>query len=141
GGTFTTIGGQARSNIAALDATTGVATSWRPKVNAAVVTIAPHPSGGTLYVGGSFTTASQSARGFAAIDASSGADDTAWPETNGTVSVVTPDGTGGWYIGGSFTQVGGLNRTNLAHILADKSVSAWAPNPNGVIQALAVNGS
>jgi hypothetical protein len=32
GGSFTTVGGQARNNLAALDATTGAATAWNPNV-------------------------------------------------------------------------------------------------------------
>ena len=33
GGSFSTIGGQARNNLAAIDTTTGLATSWDPNPN------------------------------------------------------------------------------------------------------------
>src|SRR5204863_294328 len=57
GGPFTAIGGQQRSELAALDPTTGQATAWN-----ANVTCAPYcetldamtVSGSTLYVGGNF---------------------------------------------------------------------------------------
>jgi hypothetical protein len=139
GGTFATIGGQSRFNIAALDAGTGLATSWRPRLDAGVGALALHPSGSTIYAGGSFTTASQSVHGLGVFDASSGSVVPTWPETDGNVYTVAPDGAGGWFIGGLFTQVGGLARTNLAHILSDMSVAAWAPNPNSAVQQLAVS--
>ena len=39
-----------------------------------------------------------------------------------SVHVVVPDGSGGFYIGGEFTNVGGLTRNNIAHILSDGTV-------------------
>jgi hypothetical protein len=52
GGGFTSIGIQSRNNIAALDATTGNATSWNPNANLLVYSLAV--SGNTVYVGGAF---------------------------------------------------------------------------------------
>ncbi|MBK9075231.1 MAG: PQQ-binding-like beta-propeller repeat protein [Flavobacteriales bacterium] len=43
------------------------------------------------------------------------------------------DGAGGWYIGGAFTEVGGLPRLRLAHILSDGSVGPWAPTANNTV--------
>ena len=54
GGTFTSVGGQVRNRIAALDAVTGVATPWNPNPNSLVNVLLL--DGGTLYVGGAFTT-------------------------------------------------------------------------------------
>src|SRR3954464_5077902 len=34
------------------------------------------------------------------------------------VFAVVADGNGGWYVGGAFTRVGGVARSNLAHVLA-----------------------
>jgi hypothetical protein len=50
GGSFSSIGGQSRANLAALDATTGAATPWNPTVGGTVTTLAV--SGTTVYVGG-----------------------------------------------------------------------------------------
>jgi arylsulfatase A-like enzyme len=55
-----------------------------------------------------------------------------WPDVSaGTeVRVVIPDlcSPGGWYVGGTFTAVGGVPVTNLAHIRGDKTVdSQWMP--------------
>ena len=52
-GEFTWIGGRARNYIAALDATTGRATPWNPKINL-FGTFALAVSGSTLYAGGDF---------------------------------------------------------------------------------------
>jgi hypothetical protein len=52
-GSFTSIGGQSRSYLAALDATTGLATAWNPNPNERVNTLLL--SGATVYIGGGFT--------------------------------------------------------------------------------------
>ena len=80
GGYFTSIGGQNRSEIAALDATSGLATGWDPNAGGTsyheVHTLAV--SGSTVYVGGEFSTVGGQARdNLAALDASSGLA-TAW---------------------------------------------------------------
>ena len=54
GGTFSSIGGQSRNRIAALDASTGDATAWDPNASNAVFALAV--SGSTVYAGGDFTT-------------------------------------------------------------------------------------
>ena len=81
--------------------------------------------GNTLYVGGQFTSyMGPSTGGFVAVDSASGAVSTTWPRVNGGIRVMAPDGAGGFYIGGIFTQVAGLPRSNLAHIRGDGSVAA-----------------
>jgi hypothetical protein len=57
GGAFTTIGGQTRSRIAALDAATGNATEWNPGADNTVNCLAV--SGTTAYTGGNFANAGQ----------------------------------------------------------------------------------
>jgi len=54
GGDFTTIGGQTRNYIAAIDASTGLATSWNPNPNVYVYALTL--SGSTLYAGGDFAS-------------------------------------------------------------------------------------
>ena len=54
GGEFTKIGGQARNDIARLDATTGVADSFNPNANSDVYSIAVQADGKIL-AGGVFT--------------------------------------------------------------------------------------
>jgi hypothetical protein len=72
----------------------------------------------------------------------SGAGPTSLFGAGGSVSAVAPDGSGGWFIGGLFTHVGGVPRTNLAHIRADGSVDPnFAPDVNDAVRSLAVSGS
>lgn len=51
--------------------------------------------------------------------------------TNNLVYVSIPDGAGGWYVGGQFTQWQGLPRQGLAHLLADGTLSPFAPALSG----------
>ncbi|GIW09479.1 MAG: hypothetical protein KatS3mg061_0536 [Dehalococcoidia bacterium] len=60
GGLFTSVGGQARNYLAALDAATGNVTSWNPNANGSVYALAV--SGSTVYVGGDFTSVGGQAR-------------------------------------------------------------------------------
>lgn len=81
GGAFTNIGGQARNCIAALDATTGLATAWNPNasvsfevgqgLNAEVYDLAVED--GLVYAGGIFSTiGGQDRNGVAVLDAATG---------------------------------------------------------------------
>src|SRR5438552_931094 len=78
-------------------------------------------SGNTLYIAGSFTEVGPATGGFVPIDTASALPVNGSPKVAGTVYAKVPDGSNGWYIGGSFTGVGGIPRRNLAHILADNS--------------------
>lgn len=88
-------------------------------------------AGQVIYLGGDFRRVGPGTGGFVSLDAASGRPVPPFPKVLGTVRAVTSDGQGGWYIGGSFTYVGGLARSNLAHILADGSVASWDPKADG----------
>jgi hypothetical protein len=95
----------------------------------------------TLFIGGNFRTVGPSTGAGVPVDLAKGAVIRRYPRVAGGVEVVIPDGAGGWFIGGRFAGVGGLPRWNLAHILADGSVDAWAPDPDGAVFALALSGN
>lgn len=64
-----------------------------------------------------------------------------FPKVAGRISDVEPDGAGGWYVGGQFAGVGGLPRSNVAHIRSDGSVDPdFTPNPDGPVDALSLAG-
>jgi trimeric autotransporter adhesin len=89
-----------------------------------------------IYIGGTFSYVGLSTGNLAAIDSSSGAPDTSFPRVAGQVLAIAPDGSGGWFIGGSFTAIGGIPRQNLAHIRADKTLDpAWNPGVSGDSQS------
>jgi hypothetical protein len=97
--------------------------------------------GGTIYVGGNFTYVGPATGGGVPLGAASGAPPPSFPKVVGVVLAVISDGAGGWYLGGTFTAVGGLPRSNLAHVASDLSVSAWDPTASNSVRALAVSGS
>jgi trimeric autotransporter adhesin len=107
--------------------------------------------GGTIYIGGNFSQVGLAVGGGVPIDATSGVLPPSFPKVAGSVYAIAPDGSGGWYIGGKFTFVGGMPRLNLAHVVADLSVSDWNPSAGGSlfpvpspppeVRALAVSGS
>jgi len=66
GGSFVSVGGQNRSNIAAIDTSTAEATAWKPGADAPVTALAV--SGETVYAGGQFSNVGGQARsGLAAV--------------------------------------------------------------------------
>jgi len=79
--------------------------------------------------------------GFAQAERSTGVLNLQMPTVDGDVRVVYPDGDGGVYIGGDFTGVGGFPRKNAAHIRADGTVSAWAPEANERVWSIVRDGS
>ena len=142
GGFFTSIGGQPRNACAALDETTGLATSWDP---AALLTgyyptiYSVVPSGSIVYVGGSFSSIGGQARSsIAALSAATGAATTWDPNVSGTIYVLTVFDTT-VYVGGSFTNIGGAVRNNAAALDVVSGLSTtWDPNLGGAVKALTV---
>jgi hypothetical protein len=86
----------------------------------------------TVYLGGQFNYVGPDTGGAGVVDATTGELRRGFPLVNGPVYSAAPDGRGGWYIGGAFSSVGGVVRSNLAHVLADNRVDPlWNPEPNG----------
>jgi hypothetical protein len=146
GGSFTHVGGIARRNLAHIRADGSVDPGFDPSPDGTVRALSR--AGGTLFVGGNFTTISGEARtDLAAFSTASGALK-GWAPQTGAVSNVSTllasgDGPNDFvYIGGFFTEVGGEARNDLARVDAiDGEVSTWAPDPNGFVDALALDGS
>ncbi len=101
------------SSLYALDPSTGAPIAWDPQVTG---THALTALGGTLYVGGSFSSASGAQRGdLAAFDAASGAL-LGWnPNGDGDVQALANDGHT-VVAGGQLNSVGGVNHQYLAAI-------------------------
>lgn len=99
------------------------------QVNGVVNDVVEDTLTNTLYLGGAFTSASPAkpADRLASLDGAVGTASSVFPSANGQVIASVPDGNGGVFVGGSYTQIGGVARTGLAHVLADGSVSPWAP--------------
>jgi hypothetical protein len=133
GGVFTTVGGAARSGLAALNAVSGALdTAWKPSPGGGAVE-ALALSGSRLFVGGAFTTVGSSTRNrLAAIDATSGALDGTWkPSANKPVhTLALAAGGNRLYAGGAFTTINGSTRKRLAALSTTGSGGAdgtWKP--------------
>jgi hypothetical protein len=112
--------------------------TWIPDGEVKAVAV----SGQTAYVGGNFGRIAPYTGGSARIDSSTAQAKAPWPQVAGTVHAVAFDGLGGWYLGGDFSTVAGSPHQNLAHVRADGTLDeAWLGATNGVVRALAANGS
>jgi trimeric autotransporter adhesin len=98
--------------------------------------------GNTVYVGGAFSRIANRTGSAIVVPASGGAPEPGFPEVaGGSVTASVADGTGGWYLGGSFTNVGGVARPGLAHVQGDGVLdTAFAPGELGGVRALALVG-
>ncbi len=166
GGEFTAVenssgtGQVARTNAAAVNASTGFDTGWAPDPNGYVGALAV--SGSTVYLGGRFKAITDAAGtgtvaryNAAAVSATTGRD-TGWdpgPAFNaaqpGTGYVDALAATGSTvYIGGSFNTIAGsaagstVARRNLAAVNAQTGrASSWNPSPSGPVLSIAASGS
>jgi hypothetical protein len=100
-------------------------------------------SGNTIYIGGNFTHVGPQTGAAVALDTTTQLPVGAYPVvTSGSIYAGAPDGSGGWYIGGSFSKVGGLTRNNIAHVKSDGTVDPnWNPDADGVVWTIAVSGA
>ena len=117
-----------------------------PEVNGDVFATAVDAD--TLYVGGDFTWVGTRVGRFVGLDYATARPVPKWPRIDApslyeaTCYTCAADGSGGWYVGGFFSDVAGVARYNLAHILADGSLDPWnPPSPSGAIIQMAVQDS
>ena len=142
GGTFISVGGQARNGLAHVKSDGTVDADWHPDVTGGFVrTLAVHND--TVYVAGSFTMIDAQARaGLAAIGAN-GTVTTTWnPNPVGTVNAIAF-----WQddvvVAGSFTNITGAVTPRPFLAMLDGASGAlrpWAPDIDGLVNAIAVDG-
>ncbi|HET7475405.1 MAG TPA: hypothetical protein VFJ97_05200 [Dermatophilaceae bacterium] len=135
GGSFSSVGGQRRVNLAALDATTGKLLSWRADTNGTVWALGA--VNGMIAVGGSFSTVAGQARPYVAVITTTGAvRATAWRPSGPVLAVAGYGST--LYFGGTFATVNGVSLRNLASadVTSGALRTTWAPKPDGRVSAL-----
>lgn len=141
-GTFTHVNGVSRSRLAAIDADTGVLTSWNPGANAWVMTLAASPDGTRVYAGGLFGSVGGATRmRIAAINAATGRIDDTWnPWADGAVRSIAVLGDR-VYLGGDFSNVNGQARTRLAAVGALNGAldAGWRPMANNTVRKLEIS--
>lgn len=123
-GTFNSVAGQPRSNLAAIDATTGQVLDWAPNPDGEVRTILE--CNGAICAGGDFTHVGGAPHSrLAMIDLGTGLA-AAWnADADGPVLSLTRSGAS-IFAAGWFQTVGGLPRERLAMIDTESgSVAAW----------------
>lgn len=144
GGDFVKADGQPRRYLLRLRADGTVDPDWRPSPDRRVYALATNAAG-DVYVGGTFTTIDgQPRKGIAKLSGSgTGAVDPNWHPVlagfSGSVSEVAMSGAGELYIAGSFTAVGGLQRTYLAKLSGSGTGAVdpvWNPSPNSFVDAM-----
>lgn len=133
GGNFSSVNSTGRSNIAAVNATSGALSGWDPSADAAVESILFDGSS-TVYAAGAFTSiGGQTRTGIAALDSGTG---------NAT-SFDYPDGFldgSSMALSGSSLFVGGDSGL-IALNSSSGALESFSPNPRGDIKALAISGS
>lgn len=140
-GTFNSINGIPRTNVAALAASTGTVAAWSPNPNGHTYAVAV--DGDVVYLGGTFNQVGLTPvmrNKLAAVNVTTGVP-TAWkPGAGGTVTdLIAANGV--VYVAGGFSAVDGANRYNLAAINEiDGLVTSWDPNPSSAVYALALDG-
>jgi hypothetical protein len=145
GGSFSNVGGTARTRLAAVDATSGaVITGFNPRADGLVNSLAL--SGNTLYAGGTFLTVAGTARShLAAVDATTGALSTTWaPAANDIVKAVDMAADESRvYVAGNFTTIDGASRRHVAALdpSSGAAISSFSHGLSYAVVDMAVDAS
>jgi len=129
GGTFSTIGGMPRRNLAAIDLNEGSVTAWNPDANADVLGLAAH--GDKIYAGGFFTRLGGQLRRFCGAVDTTGLVSSWDPQSDSyVVSLAATDSS--VYAAGIFESIGGQARHFLAALSSTSAeATSWDPQPAG----------
>jgi uncharacterized delta-60 repeat protein len=133
------IGGQARSCIARLDATTGLADSFDPSANNSVFSIAIGPGGKILASGAFLTIGGQTRHRLARLDPSTGSADSFNPNANNSIFSIAVQADGKVLAGGNFTNIGGQPRNYVARLDATTGLAdSFNPSASAYVAAIAL---
>ncbi|TCO52058.1 hypothetical protein EV646_1011055 [Kribbella antiqua] len=150
GGLFTRIrqpgkpagqGESVRTYIAAFNRKTGAPTSFAPKLNGPVYSIATSPDGKWVVIGGDFTTVNGLSRHkLAMFNVATGKIVIGWdPKFSARVKALAIYGNS-VYVGGAFGRVDGTTRNRLAAVSVSQGVlQAWNPNADDDVYAVDVS--
>ncbi|MFO0595757.1 MAG: delta-60 repeat domain-containing protein [Myxococcaceae bacterium] len=134
-GFFTTVGGQARSNVAALSLPALAVTPWAPVVDQSTHGVGVGPDG-TIYLGGDFTHVNSVVRNYAAAVDPDGGLVASWdPGPNNSVESMHL-GNDAVFLGGTFNTVGGVAHQRIVAVGFDGTVSGWNAGANNTVYAI-----
>ncbi len=139
GGTFGTLGGQARSSIGRLNPDGSLDTSFHPGANGPVYSLTVQADQKIL-VGGYFFTLGGMTRNYIGRLNSDGSLDLSFnPGADDVVNSLAVQADGKILVAGRFTKLGGQNRNYIARLNADGSVDpSFNPGTDGAVWSLAV---
>lgn len=142
GGSFTSVSGQPRSNVAAIRADGTLDPDWTPETDGDVYALAASVDGSKIFLGGTFTQVNGQPRRLAAVTPDTGELVAGWTTStsNNTVRALVADGGDRLYVGGSFSRIGGRDINRLAVVSQSTGAVAtgFAPRPSNTVRALAL---
>lgn len=140
GGYFTTVGNQNAVRFAVIKKTDGKLIGGFPGYDNVVQKVSV--LGDSILTGGNYTHAAYYSPYSAKITPSNIKPDPAFPATNGIIYAVAKDASGNFYVGGSFTTIGGVNQAYVAKLNSSMQVVAgWAPQVNSYVRSIIVVGT
>jgi uncharacterized delta-60 repeat protein len=125
GGAFSSVNGQARAHVACLNPDGSLDTNFVATTDGNVNSFAVQPDGKVLIAGGFSTVNSQSRHGIARLNPNGsldGAFQNGLGGANGYVACVAYDPSGQVLVGGPFTTLNGVARTNVARLNSNGSL-------------------
>lgn len=144
GGDFTTVGGQSRARLAAINTRTGTVDPFDPKISKSIYALSLAPDENTMYVGTTDALVNLNRQPkLAAMHSDGSFNSNFTPTLDGLVraSVLSPDGST-LYVAGDFLNVDGEPHEKLAAVsTVDGSVipSFNAPLPDDIVESLAIS--
>ncbi|QEC66863.1 T9SS type A sorting domain-containing protein [Panacibacter ginsenosidivorans] len=140
GGYFTVMKGKNAYHVAALSKTDGTPIGGLPGYNNYVNKVAVR--GDSILTGGAYTYSGYYSPYSAKMTTTSITQDPNFPATNGLIYSVVPDGAGNYYVGGSFTTIGGVNQAYVAKLNSSFQVlTGWAPAVNNQVRTMVLSGT
>jgi uncharacterized delta-60 repeat protein len=142
GGAFSAVNGQTRAHIARLNIDGSLDTNFLANVDGNVDAFAPQPDGKVLIGGGFSTVNSQTRHRIARLNSDGSVDGTfqgGMAGANEYVACVAVDPSGKVLIGGQFTTVNGVARTNVARLNSNGSLDTnFVANVDGAPERMLV---
>lgn len=144
GGSFTSVSGVPRANVAAIRADGTLDPNWNPSTDGVVYSLAASSDGSKIFLGGGFSTVGGQSHGrLAAVTADTGQLITAWTTTtnNNLVRALAADAGDRLYVGGSFGRIGGKAIPQLGAVSQSSGAVdiAFSPQPSGTVRALTLS--
>jgi hypothetical protein len=140
GGYFTLVKGQNALRLAVIKKTDGTVIGGFPGYDNVVQKISV--LGDSVLTGGNYTHAAYYSPNSAKVTAGNIKPDPKFPATNGIIYSVAQDASGNYYVGGSFTTIGGVNQAYVAKLNSSfQVVTGWAPQVNSYVRSVVVSGT